>query len=139
LGTISTTFNLGLPYLEAEQMFRRMVFNVLARNCDDHTKNFSFLVDKGGTWHLASAYDVCHAYDPTSRWVSHHCLSISEKRMDINIDDMLRLAKEMNIKNATSIIKGIRSVITNWDRYATEVGVNLHLMRSIKDTFPAIE
>lgn len=134
-----TMRRLGLPYLQAEQMFRRMVFNVLARNCDDHTKNFSFTMDKSGIWQLAPAYDVCHAYDPTSKWVSHHCLSISGKRIEITIDDMLTLAKEMNIKNALSIIKEIKSVVADWDRYAAAVGVNSNLGQSIKYTYPKIE
>lgn len=134
-----TMRGLGLPYTEAEQMFRRMVFNVLARNCDDHTKNFSFLMDKNGLWKLAPAYDICHAYHPENQWVSQHCLSVGGKRMDISIDDILALAKNMNIKNALTIIKEIRVVVSNWSHYATEVKVDLLLLQSIQESYPQIE
>ena len=60
---------LGLPYPKAEQLFRRMIFNVIARNCDDHTKNFAFLMDKSGVWRLSPAFDVCHSFRPGSTWV----------------------------------------------------------------------
>jgi serine/threonine-protein kinase HipA len=75
-----TMRELKLPYPDAEQMFRRMVFNVLARNCDDHTKNFAFRLKKDGKWELAPAYDVCHAYQPKHKWVSQHALTINGKR-----------------------------------------------------------
>jgi len=78
-----TMRRLLLPYTDAEQLYRRMVFNVMARNCDDHTKNFSFSMDKTGKWKLAPAFDVCHSYRPGSTWVSQHSLSINGKRHDI--------------------------------------------------------
>jgi len=84
---------LKLTYPEMEQMFRRMVFNVLARNCDDHTKNHTFIMKSNGSWKLAPAYDICHAYRPGSEWVSFHSLSINGKRDDISTDDMLQVAK----------------------------------------------
>lgn len=69
-----TMRELKLDYRDMEQMFRRMVFNVIARNCDDHTKNFSFRLKKDSQWELAPAYDICHAYRPGSEWVSQTCL-----------------------------------------------------------------
>ena len=71
---------LRLPYPQAEQLYRRMVFNVMSRNCDDHTKNFAFVMDKQGKWKLSPAFDICHAYRPGSDWVSQHALSINGKR-----------------------------------------------------------
>jgi serine/threonine-protein kinase HipA len=68
---------LRLSYPEAEQQFIRMVFNVLARNCDDHTKNFAFLMDQSGKWTLSPAYDVCHAFRPGSLWVSSQSLTVN--------------------------------------------------------------
>ena len=91
---------LVLPYPQAEQLFRRMVFNVMARNCDDHTKNFAFTMDQSGEWSLSPAFDVCHAYRPSSTWVSQHCLSVNGKRKHIEREDLLEVAK-MNIKGAT--------------------------------------
>ena len=114
---------LGLDYQEAEQMFRRMVFNILARNCDDHTKNFSFRMKRGEHWTLAPAYDICYAYDPKSIWVSKHALSVNGKRKNQTEDDFLTVAKSMNIKKAKQIIKDINSVVQNWKHYANAVGV----------------
>lgn len=95
---------LGLPYPQAEQLYRRMVFNVIARNCDDHTKNFAFMMDKSGIWKLSPAFDVCHAYRPHSEWVSQHALSINGKRDNITRDDLLEVSGQMNIKKADKII-----------------------------------
>lgn len=125
---------LGLPYPQAEQLYRRMVFNVLARNCDDHTKNFMFMMDKTGKWKLSPAYDVCHAYRPNSEWVSQHALSINGKRKDITKADLLEVAKQMNVKKAESIIKQVSEVISNWNHYADEVKVEKKLKQAIQKT-----
>jgi serine/threonine-protein kinase HipA len=130
---------LNLPYLQAVQMFRRMVFNVLARNCDDHTKNFSFRLKEGGNWELAPAYDVCHAYRPGSIWVSQHALSISGKRQNITASDVLTVANAMNIKHPNQIIEQIQDAVNNWDAFAKEVDVDVKLASAIKTTFPFIK
>jgi len=100
-----------LPYPDAEQLFRRMVFNVMAKNCDDHTKNFSFIMDKAGKWRLAPAFDICHAFRPGSTWVSQHSLSINGKRQNITRDDLLQVAKRMNIKKAVAIIDQVHAAV----------------------------
>lgn len=115
-----TMRELRLPYPDAEQLFRRMVFNVLAKNCDDHTKNFSFRLKKGGLWELAPAYDVCYAYRPDSLWVSQQSLSVNGKRKGISRDDFLIVAKSMNIKKAPQIIELVGSVIRRWSEFAEE-------------------
>lgn len=125
---------LRLPYPDAEQMFRRMVFNVLARNCDDHTKNFSFLLKKDSKWELAPAYDLCHAYRPGSEWVSQHSLSINGKRKGISRDDFLTVAKNMNIKKAAPIIDQIQSVVNRWNEFAETARVDPKLRDAIADT-----
>lgn len=130
---------LRLPYPEAEQMFRRMVFNVIARNCDDHTKNFAFRLKEGGNWELAPAYDMCHAYRPDSIWVSQHALSIQGKRKGIKKDDLINFAKAMNIKKSENIISEINSKVQNWNSYADEVHVNAKLRDSIKKTLLNVE
>ncbi len=91
-----------------------MVFNVLARNCDDHTKNFSFRLKKHQKWELAPAYDICHAYRPGSIWVSQHSLSINGKRKDITKADLLELANSINVKKAEKIIREINDKVSNW-------------------------
>ena len=125
---------LRLPYPQAEQMYRRIVFNVIARNCDDHTKNFAFRLREGESWELAPAYDICHAYRPDSIWVSQHALSINGKRKDITREDLVSFAKAMNIKKAEKIISEINSKVQNWNNYATEVSVDPKLRDAIKGT-----
>lgn len=113
-----TMRQLRLTYAEAEQMFKRLVFNVIARNCDDHTKNFSFLMDAEGIWKLAPAYDVCFAYRPDSKWVSQHNLSINGKRKDFTRKDLLTIAAQNSIRNPEGIIKSCIEVVSNWKMYA---------------------
>ena len=125
---------LRLPYPDAEQMYRRMVFNVIARNCDDHTKNFAFRLKEGGSWELAPAYDICHAYRPDSVWVSQHALSINGKRKGIKKDDLRAIAKAMNIKKSEIIISEINKNVQSWNNYADDVSVNVKLRDTIKKT-----
>jgi serine/threonine-protein kinase HipA len=125
---------LRLPYPQAEQMFRRMVFNVMARNCDDHTKNFAFRLRKNQDWELTPAYDICHAYRPGSEWVIQHVLSINGKRSNISKEDLLTIAKSMNIKKAKEIIQQISEVVKNWYYFAEETKVEPKLSNAIKST-----
>lgn len=125
---------MGLTYPEAEQLFTRMVFNVLARNCDDHTKNFAFIMNRSGKWKLSPAFDVCHAYRPNSTWVSSQSLSINGKREGITTHDFLTVGKQMNIKNAKRIIDRVTDTIKNWEQYAERVHLNPLLRDSIKQT-----
>ncbi|MFN5830566.1 MAG: type II toxin-antitoxin system HipA family toxin [Bacteroidota bacterium] len=129
-----TMRELRLSYEEIEQMYRRMVFNVLSRNCDDHTKNFSFMMEKGQGWKLAPAYDICHAYRPDSAWVSQHALSINHKRTNITREDLLLLAEAVNCKKAPTIINEINAVVTNWKKYASITGVQKKLREAIAQT-----
>jgi len=126
---------LGLSYPEAQELFRRMIFNVLARNCDDHTKNFGFMMDQKGKWNLSPAYDVCHAYRPRSVWVSQHALSINGKRQNITLQDFLIVAKKMNIKNAQAIIEKVADSVSKWNEFADEVELEEKLKVAIERTF----
>ena len=123
---------LRLTYPEAEQMFRRMVFNVLAKNYDDHTKNFSFRLKKDERWELAPAYDVCYSYDPQSIWVSQQTLSINGKRRNITFDDLMTIAHNNTIKKGEKIIAAIQDIIRNWQTFATEAGVRDDLKSVLK-------
>ena len=122
---------LSLPYPQAEQIFRRMVFNVIARNCDDHTKNFAFRLKQGSEWEITPAYDMCYAYRPGSDWVSKHALTINGKRENIKMEDLLKVAKSMNIKKPEQMIKGINGVIQQWAVYAESCGVENSLKKKI--------
>lgn len=123
---------LRLNYADAEQMFRRMVFNVMATNYDDHTKNFSFLLKKGGKWELSPAYDICYSYDPSNVWVNQHTLSINGKHKNITREDLFEIAKDNNIKKPEQIIQEIKEVVSNWNWYAKKVGVSNELKKLIE-------
>ena len=129
-----TMRELKLTYAEAEQMFRRMVFNVIARNCDDHTKNFTFILKQGGHWELAPAYDVCHAYRPGSDWVSHHALSINGKRDNIKREDLIVIGKSIRCKKVEEIINDIIEKVHHWSFYAREAGVDKEKNKAIGKT-----
>jgi serine/threonine-protein kinase HipA len=125
---------LKLPYSDAEQQFQRMVFNVVARNQDDHTKNITFLMDKNGQWRLSPAYDVIYAYNPTGDWTSRHQMSINGKRDNFIRDDLLSVSKEMNIKSSDRIISDIVEVVSNWPTFAKDAGVEVSQLKSIRKT-----
>lgn len=129
-----TMRELRLPYPEAEQMFRRMVFNVLARNCDDHTKNFAFRLKKDGKWELSPAYDVCHAYQPKHKWVSQHALSINGKRSDITKEDLLVIGRSIKHKKAEDTIEEINKTVKKWKSFADEAEVSPKLRDEIAST-----
>lgn len=115
--------HLRLEHAEAEQQYRRMVFNVLARNLDDHTKNVSFLMNKEGQWKLSPAYDVSYAYDPTNIWLKQHQLSVNGKRQEIKRADLLAVAKEISLKKGNAIVEEILNGIRSWPDFAGEAGM----------------
>lgn len=129
-----TMRKLRLPYPQAEQMFRRMVFNVLSRNCDDHTKNFSFTLKQDQEWELSPAYDLCHAFRPDSMWVSQHALSVNGKRKEIKKTDLLKIAEPMNIKKSKATINEIYEVVQAWPDFASRQNVNKELASAIHKT-----
>jgi serine/threonine-protein kinase HipA len=129
-----TMRELKLPYPDAEQMFRRMVFNVAARNCDDHTKNFSFRLKEEANWELAPAYDICHAYRPGSEWVSQHALSINGKRKEITKSDLMVIGNAIKSKKASNIIEEITDTVSQWKKFASEVQVKPALCDAIDKT-----
>jgi serine/threonine-protein kinase HipA len=134
-----TMRTLKLTYPEAEQMFRRMVFNVMATNYDDHTKNFSFRLKKDGKWELSQAYDVCYSYDPKNPWVNQHTLSINGKYLDITKSDLMTIATANNIKKGEKIIDEIKAVVCNWHQYAEDVEVEQKLRDTITKTLIALK
>ena len=108
-----------------EQLFRRMVFNVLAWNCDDHVKNIAYLMDRNGRWTLAPAYDECYAYNPTGAWTGAHQMSINGKRSDITLDDLVAVAPQANMRErkARQVIDQVRAAVADWPRFAAEAEV----------------
>lgn len=124
---------LRLSYPEAEEMFRRMVFNVLATNYDDHTKNFSFILKKDENWRLAPAYDLCFSFAPNNHWVSKQTLSVNGKRLNIEKEDLMTIAKDNNIKKGEKIIAQVNEVVKSWSRYANEAKVSSELTKRIEE------
>jgi len=129
---------LRLTYPEAEEMFRRMVFNILATNYDDHTKNFSFLLKQNESWSLAPAYDLCFSFDETNHWVSKQTLSVNGKRLDITKEDLMTIAKDNNIKKGKQIIEEVNSVVSNWKSFAKKAGVRKDLTYRIQQNLNLI-
>lgn len=134
-----TMRTLRLTYPEAEQMFRRMVFNVMAVNYDDHTKNFSFRLKQKGKWELSPAYDICYSYNPGNIWVNQHSLSINGKNKDIDKSDLKTIAITNNIKRWEKIIEEIKDIVCNWEEYADKVRVSSKLKNMIKENLIALK
>lgn len=116
--------DLRLPYTAAEQFYRRMVFNVVARNQDDHTKNISFLMDAAGQWQLAPAYDVAYAYQPGNRWTSQHQMALNGKRDGFTRADLRAVAREMNIRGADELIDDVLQQVARWPEFAATAGMS---------------
>lgn len=122
---------LRLPYSQAQEMFRRMVFNVVVRNQDDHTKNISFLMDPNGKWRLSPAYDMGFAYNPAGAWTATHQMSINGKFDNLTRNDLLEFAVANNIKNAPEIIDQICETASGWPELAKECGVPQTMINAI--------
>lgn len=115
--------SMELPYSAQEELYRRMVFNIMTRNHDDHTKNFSFLMDKKGKWSLAPAYDLCYSYTPGGKWTNRHQLSINGKQDEFTMKDIVKTGENMGIRSHKAIIGEIQEVVARWQEYAKECGV----------------
>ncbi len=124
---------LKLPYSQAQEMFRRMVFNVIVRNQDDHTKNISFLMGEDGAWRLSPAYDMGYSYNPNGGWTATHQMSINGKFDDITRKDLLECGAKNNIKNASLIIDEVCEIASQWSTMAKESDVPQSLIDDIKD------
>ena len=116
---------LGLSMDAVEEQFRRMVFNVVARNQDDHVKNIAFLMDKRGQWSLAPAFDVMYAYNPSGAWTAHHQMSLAGKRDGFTLDDLKAVAATASMKRgrAEKIAREVTSAVTRWREFAAAAGV----------------
>ena len=114
------------------ELYRRMVFNVMARNNDDHTKNISFLMDKNGSWSLAPAYDLCYSYKPGGRWTSRHQMSVNSKQDEFTLLDLYVVADKMGIRNYSEIIEEVSTAISQWKDIAKRCGVKEHFIEEIE-------
>lgn len=128
---------LRITETEICQFYRRMVFNVLARNQDDHVKNISFLMDRNGNWSLSPAYDVTYAYNPDGMWTGTHQMSINGKRDKITFDDLLASAMHMGIKKSTAkaIISDVKDSIGRWPEFAAKAKISESVSKRIAKAF----
>ena len=128
---------LGLDDDALDQIFRRMAFNVMARNCDDHTKNFGFILRQGQEWNLSPAYDVTHAYKPTGLWTYQHLMSVNQKFKDISKNDLLTVADRFGIRKPENVLSDVRGAIDNWSQFAKQAGLSAALQNEIaRDLIP---
>ncbi len=127
---------LGLGRPALEEILRRMVFNVLAANHDDHTKNFSFLLRQGHAWELAPAYDITFAFNPGNKWLKQHLMSVNGKFEGITEQDFREVADRYELLGVCKdIVAGVRAAVAQWPRFATEAGVPQALAEDIAQVF----
>lgn len=117
---------IGISYKEIEQFYRRMVFNCLAVNQDDHVKNISFIMDRAGKWTLSPAYDITFSYNPTNKWLRAHQMTVNGKTTGIGLSDLLEAGAKMDIKKrrCKDIISEIGASVSGFASFAEQVGIN---------------
>ncbi len=121
------------PAEDLEEMFLRMIFNIVARNQDDHVKNIAFLMDKSGNWKLSPAFDLSFSYNPYGAWTSVHQMTINGKRDNFTLDDLKSCEKTASLKRNTAkrLLTKVTEVVSNWKEYANTAGVNKALADQI--------
>ena len=135
-----TIRRLGLPVDMVEEQYRRMVFNIMARNQDDHVKNIAFLMDKSGQWSLAPAFDVIYSFQPSGRWTATHQMTLNGKRDHFTRDDFLACAHTASLKRgrARAILSEVKSAVQCWRTHADRAGVNANQRDRIQATLRVI-
>jgi len=128
----SAAVQLNLPYGDKEEIFRRMAFNAMVRNCDDHTKNFSFRLRQGHPWELAPAYDVTFAHNPLGEWTNQHLLSINGRFEGFRTDDFLAEAERFGVGTAKRVLEQVRTAVGEWSIFAEKAGLPRASARSIE-------
>lgn len=134
---LQTIRRLEMPMADMEEQFRRMVFNLVARNQDDHTKNIAFLMDKQGRWTLAPAFDVTYSYNPKGAWTFRHQMTVHGKRDGFTLDDLNPCAKSAGMKRgrAKRILDEVRAAVEQWPGFAAEAGLLNKDRQRIQDAF----
>ena len=122
---METIHELGLGMAVVQEQYRRTVFNIVARNQDDHVKNMAFLMNRRGEWRLSPAYDVTYAYNRRGRWTDQHQMSMAGKRSGFERADLLRFADTSGLKipRARRVIDRVLDAVADWPRFASEAGV----------------
>jgi serine/threonine-protein kinase HipA len=125
---------LELPMQALEEQFRRMVFNVVARNQDDHVKNIAFLMDKSGAWSLSPAFDITYSFNPDGLWTATHQMSLNGKRDGFTLDDFKACARSASLKRgrAEAIVAEVLDTVSRWRQFAAQAGVSEPMQRQIQ-------
>ena len=116
--------HLRLSKSEAMEQYRRMVFNVLARNQDDHTKNIAFLMDRQGQWRLSPAFDVTYAHNPKGTWTNQHQMSLNGKRDNFTREDLLTIGKSISLPRPEEILEQAQGAVARWPEFADRAGLS---------------
>ncbi len=124
---------LGLGPETRAEVFRRMVFNVASANCDDHTKNFSFLLPEGGRWRLSPAYDVTHAHSPTNRWTRQHLMAVNGENRNITRSDVVEVGDRFAVPGVAAILNDVLSSVSRWADFARQADVPRDTINEIGD------
>lgn len=132
---------LGLGVDSMQELFRRMVFNVIARNQDDHVKNISFLMNKQGNWSLSPAYDITYANDPNNFWLSKHQMTINGRTEGFVVDDFYETAKKFNISKTKTktIIDEVYSAVLSWKQFAGDAYIPEPIAMAIEAKFLSLK
>jgi serine/threonine-protein kinase HipA len=130
-----TIARLNLGDEAVSQAFRRMAFNVMARNCDDHTKNLAFRLKQGRSWELAPAYDVTHAFNPKGEWTYQHLMSVNGKFQGITRDDLLADADRFSVRKPLEILAEVRAALENWLEFTLNAGLETSLRDRVASDF----
>jgi len=125
---------LNLGHEALQEMYRRMIFNVLARNQDDHTRNIDFLMNRDGTWRLSPAFDMIWAFNPSGRWTDRHQMSVNGKRSDFKRSDLEAPAEEYDIRGAATIREEVAEAVAMWPEFARRAGVDVRMSEAIGAT-----
>jgi serine/threonine-protein kinase HipA len=130
-----TARNLGVKQEGLDQIYRRMVFNLLSRNQDDHTRNHAFMLTGENQWDVTPAYDLCFSYKKGNPFISTHQMSCNGKRDDFVLDDLLAAARSGDIKNPKQTIEQVSDVLSYWEDYARDCGIKEASAQAIGNTF----
>ncbi len=128
---LQTVSAMGLERDELREAYRRMVFNVMAVNRDDHTKNFAFLKRRGRGWQLAPAFDVTHAYRADSQWTSRHLMAVNGKYENITVDDLHAVGERNDVPGYRKLIRQVRDAVVAWPAFAAAAELDDDIMRSV--------
>jgi serine/threonine-protein kinase HipA len=133
---LRTIRRLDISMAAIEEQFRRMAFNIIARNQDDHVKNIAFLMDKSGRWSLSPAFDLTYSYNPQGEWTNRHQMSLNGKRDEFVIDDFKTCAKSASMRRgrAEEIVRQVQAAVSEWRHFADEAGVSAEVAEGIAET-----